>query len=101
MHRRKGRGVRIIQTFRMAEPAGALANFPRPVWRLTSAARAVRVRSDVEDDIVRVGRVRNALDSIEGVEAESIPREIASRYEELADRAVDVLVLPKKQLHSP
>src|SRR5215211_965441 len=73
MHRRKGRGVRIEQTFRMPEPAGALANSPRPVWRLTSAARAVRVRSDVEDDIVRVGGVRNALDAIEGVEPESVP----------------------------
>jgi len=34
-------------------------------------------------------------------ETRRILREIASRYEELADRAVDVLVLPKKQLHSP
>src|ERR1700704_1713696 len=59
MHGRQGRRVGIIKAFRVAEPAGALANSPRAIWGLTSAASAVWVRIDIEDDVIRVGRVRN------------------------------------------
>ena len=74
MHGGQCRGVRIIQTFRMAESAGAVTNPAGPARRLSGAAGAVRVRNDVEDDVVRAGRVAaNALHSTEGVEQESIP----------------------------
>ncbi|MFL5085927.1 MAG: hypothetical protein ACJ8FP_14030 [Xanthobacteraceae bacterium] len=49
----------------------------------------------------RAAETRAIAQRLEDSETRRILREIASRYEELADRAVDVLVLPKKQLHSP
>ena len=74
MHRGQCRGVRIIQTFRVAEPAGAVTNPAGPARRLSGAARAVRVRNDVEDDVVRVGCVPgDASNSLKLVDAESIP----------------------------
>ena len=57
----------------MAETACALANSSGPVWYLTSAARAVRVLMDVEDDVIRALRVSaDASHSIETVEHESV-----------------------------
>src|SRR5690242_19616178 len=58
----------------MSKSAGALANPSGPVWRLTRAARAVRVRADVVDDVIRAGRIAaNAFHSTECVEPESVP----------------------------
>src|SRR5207302_6310064 len=73
MDGRKCRGVRSVQTFGMTEAAGALAHSPGAVRSLTSPARAVRVGIDVKNDVVWVGRVGDALDAIERIEAESIP----------------------------
>src|SRR5712691_11104980 len=75
MHRRKCRRVRSVQTFRMTEAAGALADSPGPARGLTSAAIIggyPAIRNDVEDDIVRVGHIRDALHATERIEPKSV-----------------------------
>jgi len=60
----------------MAESTGTRANSSATAWGLTSAARAVRVRSNVVDDVIRTGRIGvavNAFHSIETVELKSVP----------------------------
>ena len=60
----------------MAEAARGLTNSPRPGWALTSAASAVRVRTDVVDDVIwalRIGGRVNTLHSTKNIEVESVP----------------------------
>jgi len=72
MHRRKRRRVWVVQTFGMAEATRALPNAASAVGSLTGAARAVWIRFDVKDNIVRTARIAaNARYSVEGIEAES------------------------------
>ncbi len=56
----------------MAKSAGAVADAALSVGRLAGTASAVSVRRDVEDDVVGMGRIRNALDALQLIEPESI-----------------------------
>src|SRR5215831_627229 len=58
----------------MSESTGTVANPPGPPWALTSAAGAIWVSNDIEDDVVRALRVGvDASHSIEPVECERGP----------------------------
>jgi len=59
----------------MAEPAGALANPSGPGRSLSGApiiGGYITIGNDVEDNVVRMSRVRNALHAIEGVKPKRV-----------------------------